>query len=279
MAIGDLYLRILEDVRAQFEAYAEKCRADLFVVLQPIDETFHRGLMAQKMLIPDLFLNYDWVMFCDLDVFINEESPSIFDEIPNNKFFGAVLDPRGSPQFINIVKKYWGYPEILEETHRSYFTDRGFVPHEGIVGSINGGVFVCSPQKCAPILKSCYLSDFEENARAGGCIRERSPSANEESLMAYAMQTADLFFPLNPKFNAQFAYEVYKEVEPSDVNSFRGWYFRILYRLDRFFAVPYLMYPMQIKKIFNRIRKQNYVVHFAGRIPFRSIVKTFQGKK
>ncbi|MDR6159792.1 lipopolysaccharide biosynthesis glycosyltransferase [Chryseobacterium sp. SLBN-27] len=137
--VGEKYRKMYDKSKKQFENYARKCGADIKVIDKPLDGKFHRPLLSQKLLIPDATAEYDVVLFLDLDIIISEEAPSVFDYLPENKYFGAVLDPRGTEEF----NKTWGHiPRILEETNEIYFTDRHFENNDLLQGSINGGVFI-----------------------------------------------------------------------------------------------------------------------------------------
>jgi hypothetical protein len=65
-----------------------------------------------------------------------------------------VLDPRGTVEF----NKTWKHiPRILEETDEIYFQDRHFEAHPSLQGSINGGVFICRPQKWLVFLRLLFF--------------------------------------------------------------------------------------------------------------------------
>ena len=146
LAIGERYVKYFESVKTQFETYAKKCNAELVLCTEAPDPTFKRNILCQKMLLPEIYSRYDWIAFFDLDVLISDTAPSIFNCIDQSKAFFAVTDPRGTEKFKNVVMNYWQLPHILEETHESYFVDRGFPKSSDAMKSINGGVF-CANQK------------------------------------------------------------------------------------------------------------------------------------
>ena len=84
MVIGKKYQKQFSYVKPQFEAYAKKCSATLHIIDTIPDPTFHRPLLAQKLLIPHLTQQYDLVLFLDLDILISENAPDVFNELNGN---------------------------------------------------------------------------------------------------------------------------------------------------------------------------------------------------
>lgn len=252
--VGEKYRKLFNKCKAQFENYAKKCDAELLIIDKPLDETFVRPLLSQKLLIPSKTKEYDMVLFLDLDIVISENAPSIFDFLPEDKYFGAVLDPRGTEEF----NKTWGHiPRILEETTEIYFTDRHFDANPLLQGSINGGVFVFRPKKVSEIFSSYYFSDHNQGAL----------NSFEETPFAYYSQINNWFEALPAKFNTQVLYKIKGtsighqiENDEKKVPKFlRKYYYK---KNDAFF------YPTRKYKNFVRnIIKDNYFTHFSGNYP------------
>lgn len=257
MAIGDKYRKKLSFVHDVFEGYAKKCGADLRVCTEPLDSTFRRNLLCQKLLIPTKYKDYDWICFLDLDILISNNAPSIFDEIDDSFSFSAVMDKRESSGFKNTVIHVWNRPDILEETHRSYFSARGFSDNELIQGSINGGVLLCNPAKIACLFEDAYWSNLPG-------------SIHEEAIAAYVSQTNNQFKPLDERFNVQLLHELSADHLSSAFKSTQGNYFRILRRLHDVLpgAILRQLYPSAYKKFVAEKMKESFMLHFAGGYPF-----------
>ncbi|WP_261510079.1 glycosyltransferase family protein [Chryseobacterium paludis] len=252
--VGEKYQKLFNKNKVQFESYAKKCGADLIILDKPLDDTFHRPLLSQKLLIPLKTKGYDIVLFLDLDIVISSKAPSIFEYLPEHKYFGAILDPRGTKEF----NKTWGHiPRILEETTEIYFTDRHFDPHPLLLGSINGGVFVFRPEKVADVFKEYYFSEHNQGEL----------NSFEETPFAYISQTNEWFEALPPKFNIQILYQLKgtskgKEIEVAEkkIPKFiRNYYYR---------KEGYCFFPTKKYRVFVRnVISENYFVHFSGNYP------------
>lgn len=277
MAIGKKYDRMLKSVHRQFERYAKVCNANFIVCSAPPDSTFKRSILSQKMLLPDLYREYEWIAFFDLDVLISKNAESIFKSIKIDKGFGAVIDPRDSQKFKNMVLYHWNLPEILNETHSSYFIDRGFPPlpvNTTIQASINGGVFLCNPAKVADLFKAAYFSDFIEEARIGGGIINRTAITNEEGLMAYASQKHNLFFKLDEKFNTIVLYELYEDMqsELTELLDKTPRYFKLLNKIHKYVSIPSFLYPRPYRRFVKSKLKSGNILHFGGGgLPFKGL--------
>jgi hypothetical protein len=257
MAIGSKYLKYFESVRKQFELYAKKCNAKLILCTEAPDATFKRNILAQKMLLPELYIDYEWIAFFDLDILISDNAPSIFNYTNESKAFSAVVDPRETQHFKDVVIKCWKSPEILQETHQTYFTNRGFQKNSLLCGSINGGVFLCQPKKISHKFKEFYFSDFHT-------------MPHEEAMMAYVSQTNNLFYELDEKFNKQIIYEIYSNDKiTSTINSK---YFKFIRFLHSHGKVDLLHYPAEYKSFVKSKLEENYVLHFSSGLPFISII-------
>lgn len=260
MVVGEKYQKQYQKFKSFFADYADKCDADLVIFNEPLDKGFYRPLLSQKLLVPSQLLNYEMGVFLDLDILISEDAPSIFDFLPDNKSFGAILDQRGSRKFNETWKHI---PRILEETTADYFTERNFKDSEKLQGSINGGVFVFRPKDVANIFSEYYYSKHNQ----GGL------NSFEETPMAYITQINDLFEPIDIKFNTQVLYElkgtesgksvIYNELKIP--NFVRKFYYK---------KTGYVFFPtLKYKKMIGEILKKSYFVHFAGNYPILKLRK------
>ncbi len=252
--VGEKYNKLYNKNKIQFERYSQKCNADIIIFNNPLDQSFHRPLLAQKLLIPSLLKEYDIALFLDLDIIISDKAPSIFDFLPEDKYFGAVLDQRGTDEF----NKTWGHiPRILKESTESYFTDRFFETKPLLQGSINGGVFIFRPSKVGDIFKEYYYSDHNQGEL----------NSFEETPFAYFSQVNNWFEALPKEFNVQVLYKI-KGTEQGnnierDENKLPG-FFKKYYSKK----TGYSFYPTKkYKNLVQELVKDNYFIHFSGNYP------------
>ncbi len=255
MVIGKKYERQFAFVKPQFEAYALKCSASLHVIDQIPDPTFHRPLLAQKLLIPEQMNNYDLVLFLDLDILISHNAPNIFCELTQEKSFAAILDARGSDEFIQTWKSN---QRIINETNLSYFTSRNFEPSSKLQGCINGGVFLFRPNKVAKLFREYYYSDHDQGPFG----------SYEETPMAYYTQTNDMFQALDSRYNLQIMYKLKGTTTGQKIVKNEKKIPKILRRLY-YKAKDCRFIPLNSYKDFARKSlKDCYFLHFAGNYPY-----------
>lgn len=255
--VGEKYWKMYRKNKEQFESYAKKCGADIKIVDKPLDEKFHRPLLSQKLLIPSATQDYDMVLFLDLDIIISDKAPSIFDYLSEDKYFGGILDPRGTGEF----NKTWGHiPRILEETSEIYFTDRHFENSPLLQGSINGGVFIFRPKKVADIFRNYYYSEHNQGEL----------NSFEETPFAYFSQINNWFEALPIEFNTQVLYKIKGTERGLEIiekeKKLPKFFLKYYYKKTGFCFYPVKQYKNYIKQII----AENYFVHFSGNYPIIS---------
>ncbi|SHL52281.1 glycosyltransferase family protein [Chryseobacterium polytrichastri] len=255
--VGEKYWKMYDKNKVQFENYAKKCGADLKIIDKPLDEKFKRPLLSQKLLIPAATQQYDIVLFLDLDIIISDKAPSIFEYLPINKYFGAILDPRGTIEF----NKTWGHiPRILDETNEVYFTDRYFENHPLLQGSINGGVFIFRPKKIADFFENYYFSSHNQGEL----------NSFEETPFAYFSQINNWFEALPIEFNTQILYKIKGTEKGVEIDKrekkLPKFFLKYYYKKTGFCFYPTKQYKNYIKQIIS----ENYFIHFSGNYPIIS---------
>ncbi|MNI39377.1 hypothetical protein D3C87_383340 [compost metagenome] len=256
--IGEKYQAIYSKLKKQFETYSKKYNADLVLITEAPDTSFHRSLLSQKLLLPSLVLKYDLCLFMDLDILISENAPDIFLTLPKDKSFGAILDPRGTDEF----NKTWAHiPRILSETTFDYFTLRNFDYSDQLQGSINGGIFIFRPQKIADLFSKYYYSNHNQGEL----------NSFEETPMAYITQTKNLFFALDNKFNTQVLYKIkgtdYGNSVLIQQNKIPKLIRKYINRKNKNTIIQTPLY----RKFIQKLLEENYFVHFAGNYPIPNL--------
>ena len=258
IVIGAKYEKIYQSNRMQLEAYAKRCNATLEICRTPPDPEMQCHLLTQKLLIPQQYLQYEWIAFLDLDIAIAQDAPSIFDEIVPGKGFGAVLDPRGQPKFDFINIHWFKHPDPQNLTTQWYFQDQGFALNDKLMGSINGGVWLCQPKLVADLFANYYWA------------KAKSPDLYpmyEEAPMAYLTQSNDLFFALDEKFNQQLIYLI-ADQNPSFHTRIAKWQSWINKPLNKMFPARTSQFMLKpYVELVQKSLKENYILHFAGNFP------------
>lgn len=256
--IGAKYEKIYESNRIQLEAYAKRCNVTLEICRTPPDQSMKCCLLTQKLLILRQYLKYEWIAFLDLDIVIAQDAPSIFDAIVTSKGFGAVLDPRGQPKFDYINIHWFKNANPKNLTMQWYFEDQGFALNDKLIGSINGGVWLCQPKLVADLFANYY------------CAKAKSPDLYpmyEEAPMAYLTQSNDLFFALDEKFNQQIIYLI-ADKNPSLNTRIAKWQSWINKPLNKIFptrTAQFILKPYE--DLVQKSLEENYIIHFAGNFP------------
>lgn len=256
MAVGSKYRKLYNLRESNIKQYANRCGADYSVITKVPDESFHRSLLAQKLLIPSRFFNYDLICMIDLDVIISNRAPNIFDVNKGFKGFSAAVDQRSSIGFQNTCNYVWRNQNIALETSETYFTTRGFVWNNNLTDSINGGVMLVDTKKVGPIFEDAYWSDLPD-------------MPHEEAIAAYVSQSNGLFQALDARYNTQIIHELSAEYGPAFQAS-QTPQFYILRRIHG--RAPNLcnrlLYPQSYKRFVSQQLKTQYILHFAGGYPF-----------
>ncbi len=252
LVVGEKYNQVYLNHKEQFERYALKTNASLKIIDTPPDPGFYRSLLVQKLLIPGLVKEYDVALYLDLDIILNEQAPSIFDQLPADKSFGAVIDNRDTEEF----KKTW---RIKNETVSDYFAVRHFAPSEKLVGSINGGVFIFRPKEVAHLFETYYYSDHNKGVKERGSY--------EEAPMAYLTQTQGLFHSIDPRFNVQMIYKIRGTAKGRRINRQRKiipkFMLKLYKKINKEEWFPFDSY----RSFANEILKDSWILHFAGGYP------------
>jgi hypothetical protein len=275
MAIGKKYQKDFSFNKKKFYLYAKKIDCDLIICDRPPDEKFKRSLMHQRMLLPSLYDNYEWIASLDMDLIISYDAPSIFDYINTEKGFGAFIIPRHSEKWKNGVKNYYEHSEeILKETHKSYFQSRNFPEFpEGTetIASINDGVTLFNTKKVSKLFKEAYFSDFVPSIKKNSTMIHRHPNANGEAFVAYLSQVNNLFFSLPEKFNNIVLYNIFEDLKDPVSQIYKTSYFKLIRKIHGYSNIPNIFYPKVYRNFLSEQLKKCYFLAFHGNFPYKGI--------
>ncbi|HUI71874.1 MAG TPA: hypothetical protein VL354_15250 [Spirochaetia bacterium] len=256
---GDRYLSAFLAMKPRFEGYAAACGAEMGVIDHPLDPEGRRTLFTQKLLIPRTYGRYDVVAHMDLDVLIPRNLPSIFDALPAEAGFGAVVDPRGSFAF----QKAWGFADWTRMSHKAYFESLG-LSSERELASINAGVVVFRPGLVADMFAAWYFDDARYAHKSEGDY------SSEEVPLAYLSQDAGLFAPLEYRFNRQVFFALHEtSAGKAAYRDYRSFVNRARRKARKAlgFRSAHVGFGPSYTLFVEDLLKDGNLVHFAGKYP------------
>ena len=154
ICIGEKYLQQYNRLfRSSQEKYAKKCDYDFKVITDFISKNNHKNLInMNKWLLCELDWsnNYDFIIFIDADIIINENSPTIHNAYNFGHKIGVVNQSQPTLQAKIKIQKHQGY----EVTAKDYYKKHSNLLFNG-EHVINSGVIVIQPK-----IHKKYLSDL-----------------------------------------------------------------------------------------------------------------------
>ena len=199
--IGKNYIEIFNIVKHTWEIYAKKCNADLIVFNDYInkDSLNERSAIWQKLLLAnsEKLKKYKKVCYLDSDIYININSPSIF-EINTSGKIGVVLhESLFYPECKKIINERWlqlmGADEEsksrLQNVLENYYENFGLILKTNL--KFNAGVLVFDPNLHGQFFEKIYWN-YPKDA-----IDQDQTAVNFELIKNELYQEIDL------RFNAQ----------------------------------------------------------------------------
>src|SRR6185369_12563372 len=189
---------------AQCRAYADKCGYDLIVITEPLDNSPRsagRSPAWQKCLVlsQDFSQKYRQIISLDSDIVINAGiSPRITDQAPPDRVGGVisgshihedlrcVLSERLQSKKSDYVRGLKNWDDLQRRSYMHY----GLKPLTAVVQT---GVLVASPAHHRTIFEAIYEAPEHHISR---CY--------EQIPLSHALLTADLFCPIDTRFNSVF---------------------------------------------------------------------------
>jgi len=232
--IGDTYIEKFNNkFKPNLSVYCNKYGYDLIILDKYIKQEEHmdrKKFFWQRMLIPDKFPEYDFVVSMDSDIFVNPASPPIpFNDIPEGKVAGV------------NERKYFGNYEWREriqvkngweKTGKDWYLLSGETKYYN--DHLNGGFIIYQPKHHAKMFKELYENNIHKYMKY---------HQDDQSIISSFVMDNHLIYWLDERFN-------------------KIWYFwkEILYP-----DFEYLPEDLKRKYIHN-FRNLNYFTHFTGHI-------------
>jgi hypothetical protein len=149
--------------RKSLQNYCDVNKYELIVLDKALDGCADSGkkFFWQRMLLPSVYNEYDYVISMDSDIYISPNAPAIpFDEIPEGKI--AAINERkyfGNYEWREGVQIKNGWEKTGRDWHMLSGFDRKYNDH------INGGLVVYQPKYHADIFKKLYYDNIENYMR------------------------------------------------------------------------------------------------------------------
>ena len=259
LCISSFFKRHLIEVYPMLKKYSDKCNADLIVHDTPPDPNFRHNLMSQKLLIPGLYKKYGHILMLDLDIFISDNCPNIFDDlIDDNVGFSAVENPINSNEYKYICEHVWGIPHTNHMQQNPY---TGTINNK--IKGINGGVMYFNSSLIADLLRQFYFDDSTK------WCEDTAIMNNEETPVWWIADNNDMFLSMDKQYNYQMFYHLsnnYKDLIGT-YKGFKGKLYRKASQKLPMFVTNNIFGPRYKESVSDAIDSSN-IVHFAGGFPY-----------
>ena len=202
ICIGEKYLQQYNTLfRPSQEKYAINCGYDFKVITDFISKNNHKNLInMNKWLLCELDWsnNYDFIIFIDADIIINENTPTIHNEYNFGVKIGVVNQSQPTIQARIEGQIHKGF----EVTAKDYYKKHANLLFDG-EHIINSGVLVIQPK-----IHKKYLSDlvvkFEPDV-----LKQPNNLHKDQCFFGYQLQVDNMHYFMNMKWNALWASNKY----------------------------------------------------------------------
>jgi hypothetical protein len=158
--IGEKYIIPFNNIfKNNLTKYCEKYNYDLIILDKYIkneDNMDNKKFHWQRMLIPDKFKEYDYVISLDSDIYINVDSPPLpLNEIPEGKV--AAVNERkylNNYEWREKVQAKYGWEKTGKEWYALSGENKDYNDH------INGGLVIYQPKFHAKIFLELYNNNI-----------------------------------------------------------------------------------------------------------------------
>ena len=202
ICIGEKYLEEYNRLfRSSQEKYAKKSGYDFKIITDFISKNKHDNLInMNKWLLCELEWsnNYDFIIFIDADIIINENAPTIHNEYDFGNKIGVVNQSQPTLQARIDGQIHKGF----EVTAKDYYKKHAKLVFDGD-HIINSGVIVIQPK-----IHKKYLSDLAVRFEPY-IIKQPSNLHKDQCFFGYQLQVDNMHFFMNMKWNALWANNKY----------------------------------------------------------------------
>ena len=230
--IGDVYQQNFNQYfRKNLEMYCKKYNYD-FILLDKLikheENMDKRKFFWQRLLLPDKFRSYDYVVSIDSDIYVNMDSPGLpLDEIPEGKV--AAVNERkyfGNFEWREMIQTQMGWEKTGKDWYALSNEKKNYNDH------INGGLVIYQPKYHGDKLKQLYDNNIKNYTKY---------HQDDQSILSSYLIDNDMIYWLDERYN-------------------RIWFF-----WKHIFYPDFDTYPTKMKQsIVKNFTKLNYFTHFTG---------------
>lgn len=242
--IGDKYIHNFnQNFRKSVTNYCNKYNYDLIILDKYISnedmelntQNERKKFFWQRLLIPDKFNNYDYVVSMDSDIYINPNSPPLpLEKIPEG-LVGAVNE-----------RKYMGNYEWRENIQKLYNWEKTGIDWYALSGEkkdyndhINGGLVIYQPKYHAELMKNLYKHNINNYLKY---------HQDDQSILSSYLIDNKMIYWLDERYN------------------------RIWFYWKNIFYPNFDMYNIYLKKMFiQNFINLNYFTHFTSHMDIEFI--------
>ena len=230
--IGEKYIQSFENIfKKNLVDYCNKYNYELIILSELIKKEEHmdkKKFYWQRLLIPDKFKDYDYVVSIDSDIFINPNSPGLpFYEIPEGKI--AAVNERkyfGNYKWREKIQERMGWEKTGKEWYALSGENKNYHDH------INGGLVIYQPKHHAKMFLELYNNNISNYMKY---------HQDDQSVISSFIIDNDLIYWLDERFN-------------------KIWFF-----WRELFYPDFYEFPDHYKKKFvNNFINLNYFTHFTS---------------
>jgi len=190
--MGDVYIQKFNSkFRPSVCDYCNKHGYELIILddyIKPEVNMHKKKFYWQRMLIPDKFSDYDYVVSMDSDIFINPHSPQIpFNEIPEGKV-GAVNERKyfGNYEWRERIQAKSGWEKTGKDWYLLSGETKDYNDH------INGGLVIYQPKYHAKMFKELYENNINNYMKY---------HQDDQSIISSFVIDNNLIYWLDERFN------------------------------------------------------------------------------
>ena len=230
--IGDNYIKKFnESFKSSVESYCQKYNYELIILNSLIKNEEYmdkKKFYWQRLLIPNKFKDYDFVVSLDSDIFINPNAPPLpFNEIPTGKV--AAVNERkylGNYELREQIQIRMGWEKTGKEWYALSGENKEYNDH------INGGLVIYQPKYHGEMFEQLYNNNISNYMKY---------HQDDQSILSSFLIDNDLIYWLDERFN-------------------RIWFFwREIYH-QNFYSLP----DDKRKTLVNDYIEKNYFTHFTS---------------
>ena len=195
--VGERYIVPFEHVfKKNLQDYCDKYGYELIILSEPIRkeaEMTGKKFLWQKLLIPDKYRDYDYVVSIDSDIFVNPDAPPLpLDEIPEGKI--AAVNERkylGNYEWREKIQMANGWEKTGKEWYAMSGEKNTYDDHT------NSGFVIYQPKYHATPVMELYNNNIDNYMKY---------HQDDQSILSSFVMENDMIYWLDERFNRVWSF-------------------------------------------------------------------------